>query len=153
MDASLISYLGDNRFPRAIRNNNPGNIRISTKNLIGKLPKEQRTDRSFEQFEYFWQGIASMILIFDDYRHDGAKTIEKLIYRYAKPGALMQPYCEAVSVGSGIRPRQIIPWNWQTIYLITNEIARYENKGRNPMIMSDVFAYAWIQHQNNYYGR
>lgn len=151
MDASLISYLGDKRYPRAIRNNNPGNIRISEKTLVGKVSKDIRTDRSFEQFDYFWQGIAAMLMSFHDYRLDGAKTIEKLIYRYARSGTLIQPYCEAVSIGTGIKPRQVFTWNWQTMYLITNEIARYENRGRNPMIMSDVFAYAWIQHQNNHH--
>ncbi|MBK7360723.1 MAG: hypothetical protein IPI96_16170 [Saprospiraceae bacterium] len=42
-DISLITYLGDKRYPRGMRNNNPGNIRYNKNiNWKGKISKENQ---------------------------------------------------------------------------------------------------------------
>ncbi|MBK9223365.1 MAG: hypothetical protein IPO78_17710 [Saprospiraceae bacterium] len=146
MGIDLITYFNDARFPRLIRLNNPFGITISDQSWIGKIPISERKDRSFEEFQKYHHGIlAGLSIIQKYYFEDKANTIEKLINKFARKGTELAPYYEAVSKGSGFKPRQAITWKRESIYLIINEIARYENKGRNPMITPDLFAFVWLQ--------
>lgn len=70
---------------RGMRNNNPGNLRISANKWINKVPKDKNTDGAFEQFTSMEYGIRAMMM---DIRSDikkGSNTIEKLINQYAPP--------------------------------------------------------------------
>jgi hypothetical protein len=72
--------------PRGIRNNNPGNIKISSSNWAGKVPIEDNTDGVFEQFTHISYGIrAALILLKKYYREYGLKTIRGIVNRWAPP--------------------------------------------------------------------
>lgn len=103
-------------------------------------------DRSYEQFNKFHQGITCCLYILGKYyTENNANTIEKLITRYAKPNTILKPYFDSVSKGIGLKPRQVIKWNRENLYLIITEIARFENKGRNANITPDIFALSWLK--------
>lgn len=147
LDLAFISYLDKRRrYPRSMSNNNPGNVRRSDKDFKGKIKHSDNKDKSFERFEMYWYGIYAVLAILKDYYfNEGANTIEKLILRYAKPGSLLQPYYEAVSKGSGFKTREKIIWKEPAMYLIIDEICRYEGKGRNPRITPDLFHFVWTK--------
>lgn len=144
MEILNTSYLENTNYPRLMRLNNPGGVLISKISWTGKITKPNQ--KTYESFDLYSNGVHAMLAIIANYYHlEKAKTIEKLIYKYAKPGTEITDYIKQVSTGSGFRPRQIIPWNRHAIYLIINEIARWENKGRNPIIHPDLFAAVWLK--------
>lgn len=66
---------------RGIRNNNPGNIRITGDNWQGLLP--QQNDPSFFQFTHAKYGIRAMAKILSNYQAQGVGTIAQIISRWA----------------------------------------------------------------------
>ena len=143
MSVEYISYK-DFKAPRGMKLNNPLLVKKSKQDWIGKL--KENPDRSFEAFEYYWQGVHAAIRIIQKYYfEDNANTIEKLIFKFARPGTEVTPFIQAVAIGAGLRPRQVFRFNRDTMYLIINEIARYELKGRNPLIHPDLFAFVWLK--------
>lgn len=71
---------------RGIRNNNPGNIRISTANWQGKIPITQNTDGAFEQFVSMGYGIRALYRLLITYFGYGLNTVDAIIDRYAPAG-------------------------------------------------------------------
>lgn len=68
---------------KALRNNNPGNLRIGSAAWQGKIPKAQNTDGAFEQFETWQYGLRAMTKLIINYINGGHNTINKIINRYA----------------------------------------------------------------------
>jgi hypothetical protein len=69
--------------PRAIRNNNPGNLIYTNINWNGKLPKHQNKDRRFEMFIAPAYGVRAMI---KDLKHDiekGKNTVPAIVEEYS----------------------------------------------------------------------
>lgn len=138
------SFLHNKDIPRGMRLNNPLLIKKSNIEWPGKI--KENKDRSFESFEFYWQGVHAGLRILQKYYFDDrARTIEKIIFKFSRPGTELTPYIQAVSIGTGIRTRQVFPFTRPTMYLIINEMARYENRGRNPEIHPDLFAYTWTK--------
>lgn len=89
---AVIEQFKNMTLPRGVRNNNPGNLRITTIAWKGKVPNTQNSDRSFEQFVdyagipgHIW-GIRAMFKdIYGDVMRDGQNTVRKLISTYAPP--------------------------------------------------------------------
>lgn len=71
--------------PRGLKNNNPGNIRISNIAWQGKVPVDQNTDGVFEQFTSFELGTRAMGQNIYNILQNGAGTITDLINTYAPP--------------------------------------------------------------------
>ena len=71
--------------PRGIRNNNPGNIRISDSNpWKGKISKDKNSDGSFEQFENMKFGVRALTKLGWTYlRINPNHTIQTFIAKYA----------------------------------------------------------------------
>jgi hypothetical protein len=69
--------------PRGIRNNNPGNLRITTSAWKGKIPVEKNSDGAFEQFISFEYGLRAMIRQLKNDIDRGYNTLTKLIGKYA----------------------------------------------------------------------
>ena len=68
--------------PRGLRNNNPGNIRLSRDKWVG-LRREQ-TDPQFFQFTDIEYGYRALIIILQNYRRKhGLQTIAEMIHRWA----------------------------------------------------------------------
>lgn len=78
-----VSYLGKSGLPRGMRNNNPGNIVITSRAWSGKIPTGN-TDGRFEQFKAYYYGVAAMIILLrDNYIAAGRNTIRTILQRYA----------------------------------------------------------------------
>ena len=70
--------------PRGLRNNNPGNIRITSDKWQG-LSKDQ-TDGAFFQFESIEYGYRALLRTLQNYnRKHGCKSIADYINRWAPP--------------------------------------------------------------------
>ncbi len=70
--------------PRGIRNNNPGNIRLTSKKWFGQ--KNQQTDRDFVEYETPLHGLrALMKVLLAYYFKHGLKDIQSIINRWAPP--------------------------------------------------------------------
>jgi len=69
---------------RGIRNNNPGNIRLTDIPWSGKVPNELNTDGDFEQFWEVEDGIRAMARnLRTQYQVKKKQTIEELISAWA----------------------------------------------------------------------
>lgn len=65
---------------RGIRNNNPGNIRKSNNQWVGKI---KGTDPDFETFDTAENGIRAIAVLLQTYRNKGIKTPRAIVERYA----------------------------------------------------------------------
>jgi len=69
---------------RGIRNNNPGNIRISaTTHWMGQSVNQ--TDGAFVQFDSAVYGIRAIVRIMRSYQRGGIRTLHDAINRWAPP--------------------------------------------------------------------
>lgn len=80
------------KLTRGVRNNNPGNLRITNIPWRGKVPARENTDGDFEQFRdadgvpgHVWGLRALYMDIRGDALRDGLNTVAKLITSYAPP--------------------------------------------------------------------
>lgn len=71
---------------RGLRNNNPGNIRISNVKWEGKVPREKNTDGSFEQFCAPEFGIRALVMNAKNYQVKyNLWTPRAMIWKWAPP--------------------------------------------------------------------
>jgi hypothetical protein len=144
MNPQDLTYLNDPHWPRGIRNNNPGNLRRTKDNWLGKVSIMESKDRSFEQFKKYWHGIRALIKdLRNDYFKDKKQTISELIYEYAPPTENnTKQYINQVCKATGLKPDEIFEWNKETIKTLCIAIVKHEN-GRVTGFESEVFDYAW----------
>ena len=76
--SNLVTYT-----VRGLRNNNPGNIRISGNNWRGKVPLADNTDGAFEQFYNAQDGIRALARNLYSYYNRGLRTIDQIITTWA----------------------------------------------------------------------
>lgn len=122
--------------PRGIRNNNPGNIRITQDNWKGKVPAHLNTDGAFEQFAdsggvsgKVW-GIRALARDLSTKINRGLNTIEKIITVYAPPNENNTTnYIKMLAQMTSINPNKPITTN--DIPKIVPAIIRIEN-GQQP---------------------
>lgn len=70
--------------PRGIRNNNPGNIRLSRTTYKGEVTPS--SDKAFKQFESMAYGYRAVFVTLRHYHTNlGLKTIRQMISRWAPP--------------------------------------------------------------------
>lgn len=135
---------GKNCKSRGVRNNNPGNIRISSNNWDGKIPKDQNTDGSFEQFVTWVHGLRAMTKLIINYIKGGHDTIAKIINRYAPP--IENPtndYINFVVKETGILANQAIdPSDKTVIRKIIKAMVRME-QGCSGLVTDSEFNKAW----------
>lgn len=80
-----IFGVGFMKTSRGIRNNNPGNLRISENAWQGKVPVAQNTDGAFEQFISPEYGIRALFIDLRSKINRGLNTVEKIMNVYAPP--------------------------------------------------------------------
>lgn len=75
------------KLPRGLRNNNPGNIRNSDAiDWKGEVDHNKKDDQSFEEFEDMAHGYRALIKLLQNYRKKyGCLTIADFIKRWAPP--------------------------------------------------------------------
>lgn len=117
--------------PRSIRNNNPGNIRISANAWRGKIPKEQNTDGAFEQFENMLYGFRALMKNLITYKTKyGIDTLRKVTHRWAPYGdGANNPdrYAETLGKWMGISADQKIDLQYKpTLIELAAGIAKVE---------------------------
>jgi hypothetical protein len=128
---------------RGIRNNNPGNLVITSIPWKGKVPVAKNTDGKFEQFTKSVDGIRAMFIdLRGDIEKDGLNTIRKLINEYApkfenNTAAYVQSVASQVGIGADTR---VLPANY---FSLVKAIIKHEN-GKQPypdsVIMSGINA-------------
>jgi hypothetical protein len=136
------SFLQDpNRlaYPRGIRNNNPGNLRRSANDWVGKVPYAVSTDTSFEQFYELRYGIRAMMRdIYSDI-NKGNNTIAGLISEYAPASDNNNTvaYIQAVVNALGIAPHVQLEITDQLLISLSKVIALKENGAIAAQMITD----------------
>lgn len=97
----------DMNAPRGIRNNNPGNIRISNANWMGKVTG---ADSAFETFSHPVYGIRALARILKNYQSKySLNTVSQLLNRWAPPVENdTRSYAAAVAKKLGVGVDQVI---------------------------------------------
>lgn len=128
--------------PRGIRNNNPGNIRLSSAKWRGQRIKQ--TDAEFVEFESSLLGLRALMVLLLTYfhRHD-LDCVQSIINRYAPPHEnATDHYAESVAKQMGVRRRQRLDLrNAATLANLARAIVRHEN-GKGDWYAPELYAQA-----------
>lgn len=125
VDDGDADYATDKSKPRGIRNNNPGNLKITNINWKGKVPVNQNTDGTFEQFTAYKWGVRAMILdVANDIIYDGLNTITKVIVEYTATN--QAAYIVFVSNKARIAPEAYITASKSTLRALIPAMAEFE---------------------------
>ncbi len=113
------------RLPRGIRNNNPGNIRMSGSAWVGKVGN----DGAFEKFDKMENGVRALtILVSNYYYRHGIKTVRGIINRYAPPSEnATDSYVNHVAAKAGVNPDEQLPALEPYLRDIVEAIIYHEN--------------------------
>ena len=138
------SFLGSAIQTRGLRNNNPGNILLTSEAWEGKLPREQNTDGKFEQFKTYAYGVRAMIVLLNTYfSRYKLNTLEQIVYKW-NPGN--PNYVTFVAATLGIPKDQKLTASKDTIKKLVTAIADFENgitSNQEPAITDGDFEAAW----------
>lgn len=122
------SYLNQAGLPRGIRNNNPGNLRLTAIPWDGKVPAANNTDGSFEQFIELRYGIRAMMRDLVNDIKGGKNTLSKLITSYSPAHENnTAAYINTVAAAVGLAPLAIIDLSQETIIALCKIMVRVEN--------------------------
>lgn len=124
---------------RGVKNNNWGNIVISSNKWQGKIyPQSQ--DSRFEVFENPAYGLRALIIILNNYYNKYKyQTVSSIINHYAPPFENnTEKYISAVCLKLGVGKNEIIALNDATLKALCEAIVKVEN-GFLPVSFSAVF--------------
>lgn len=110
---------------RGIRNNNPGNIRLTNDRWVGQVDGD---DKEFVTFDQMENGARAQMIVLRNYIRNGFNTIEKITKRYSPPSD-NNPTEELIKVYStrlGVRPNQVLAANESNLKNLGYEIGRVE---------------------------
>ena len=127
-----------NEFPRGLRNNNPGNIRINNDLYQGGVrPSRDNEFKKFKTMAYGYRAIYRTLLTY--YRIYRLETIRQMISRWAPPEEnKTDAYIKAVSDYAGIPADDLISFDREQMIRIVAGMSKVEN-GRIAN-MSDLIA-------------
>lgn len=124
----MKSYLGYSNLPRGIRNNNPGNLVLTSIQWQGKIANAQNTDGHFEQFQNVAYGIRAMAMDIIGDISEGKNTLTKLISEYAPSFENdTTAYISRVSSATGIGADELIPKTTTVVHGIIKAKLAVEN--------------------------
>jgi hypothetical protein len=127
---NAISYLNDPNYsnlPRGMKNNNPGNIVLSSSAWKGKIPNRENTDGKFEQFVSYQYGVRAMIVLVQNYMNRyGLNTIGKIIQRWCGTNCNYNSYVNSVSQSTGYAANQILPNSMDVVVNVVRGLAQFE---------------------------
>jgi hypothetical protein len=129
---------------RSVRNNNPGNIDRGHFNWQGQMPAdkmtpEQKIEPRFVVFQTPGWGFRAMCVELHTYwQHDGCRTIEAIISRWAPPGENdTTAYIADVALKSGIDAHVVLNLDdADQLIAIARAIASHEAGGPLPYAQS-----------------
>ena len=116
------------RLPRGLRNNNPGNIRLSNVTYQGEVTPSK--DKAFKQFTTMAYGYRAIFVLLHTYqRRYGLDNISSMISRYAPATENhTAKYIDAVAKWSGVSPTgHITTTNGDVMIPIVAAMSRVEN--------------------------
>lgn len=127
---------------RAVRNNNPFNLRLTSLAWTGKVPKAQNTDGQFEQFYEKKFGVRAGIKnIITQVVRKQKDTIDSLIKVYAPPVENdTTRYIQLVSEWTGIAPDVKFEPSKDNILKISGAIARKEGATLTDAELNEAYA-------------
>lgn len=100
------SYLGQANLPRGLRNNNPGNLKVSADTWLGQVGD----DGVFVRFSDLAWGVRAMGTVAAHDINRGLDTIRKYISSYAPASEnATDVYIAKVAAYTGLKPDQPIP--------------------------------------------
>ena len=114
--------------PRGLRNNNPGNIRLSRTVWIGEIRPSQ--DKEFCQFSSMSYGYRALMKLLQNYRRKhGCQTIADMIRRWAPPSenntsGYIVDVCKDMQVPTTYKPDIE---DRETLCALAAAISRHEN--------------------------
>lgn len=109
---------------RGVKNNNPGNLRKSKCEWVGKVKGD---DPEFETFSSPEYGIRAIAKLVTNYYNNGFNTVAKIIDRYAPPNENnTNQYINFVADKVGISPNSKIDLE-DTLFYLVKAIIRMEN--------------------------
>ena len=116
--------------PRGLRNNNPGNLRLTDTTWPGEVTGK---DQAFKTFATPEDGIRGIFTSISKKQARGLNTIEQIINSYAPPSENnTQQYINAVAKQAGLDPTQPLDLsNKDLASKIIAAIITHEN-GKNP---------------------
>jgi len=114
------------KLPRGLRNNNPGNIRLTKTMWQGEVKGK---DKSFKTFVSMAYGYRAIFVLLRSYIQKGYNTIEKIINRYAPPSEnVTSRYVKHVSERTGIPKNKKLDFHdSEDMIKIVAAISRSEN--------------------------
>ena len=131
--------MNNQKLPRGLRNNNPGNIRLGGNRWIGEVRPSQDTE--FCQFRSMKHGYRALIRLLQNYRRKhGCQTIADMIHRWApasenNTGAYIVDVCKQMQMPSSY----VIDINDRdSMCALAAAISRHENGV--DAVMEDVYA-------------
>lgn len=135
----------DKSLPRGIRNNNPGNLIMTSIPWRGKVPNDANTDGHFEQFYELKYGIRAKIkdLRSDITKKAGQDNLQGLINAYAPPHENdTQAYINFVVDRTWITPwEKLDAYDKEQMKKLVLAIAELENGGK--YVTEEDFEKAW----------
>ncbi len=129
--------------PRGIRNNNPGNLRITKQRWQGQ--KETQDDHDFLAFDSPLMGLRALMKVLLTYQMKyGLDTVESIINRFAPPSEnATDNYIYAVAKRMNIRRRDNLRLsNPAVLQQLAKAIVRQENGADRPWYPDDLYAAA-----------
>ncbi|CAN1538421.1 virion protein [Flavobacteriaceae bacterium] len=135
----MSNYLGKSNLSRGIRNNNPGNLRITADKWQGMVSLDKNTDKSFQQFIEMKYGVRAMLRDVVNDILKGKNTIRKLISEYAPPTENnTESYINGVSKKLGLTPDEKIK-KIDAVFLmaIAKAIISHEVKASEKHLVTD----------------
>lgn len=129
------------KYARGIRNNNPGNLRKSVADWLGKVPHSESEDKSFEQFisiQYGLRALMKNVITWVNKR--GENTVRKLITKWAPPHEnKTQTYIQKVSNDLGISPDAVLSLNKEQLIALAKTITEMENGNDSKVIPQNAY--------------
>lgn len=124
--------------PRGLRNNNPGNLRVSRHAWRGKVKGALKRDRVFEEFVDMPHGYRALIKCLQSYSSRGIDTLRAMITRWAPASENnTEAYIRRVSELTGIHPgRRVDVRDKATMVALASAISEVENGV--PAVLRDV---------------
>ncbi|WP_020532965.1 structural protein [Flexithrix dorotheae] len=123
---------------RGLRNNNPGNLRLTSISWEGKVPNAQNTDGAFEQFQALPWGIRALAIDIRTKIRKGLDTIDKIIRVYAPHTENdTHAYITRVVRLTGIAQHQKLTADKATIKKIIAAIIKVENRADEAHLIKD----------------